>query len=316
MLEISLVVPVKNEAIILKSFINQVLKLNTLPSEIIFIDTGSIDESINIINSFSSKFSNIGIKFKLLKLQNAYPGAARNFGIVHAHYSWICFLDVGIYPEGDWLENLWCEKNLFNFDLIFGYCKFNSASYIGRIICALSYGVNKNLPVLPASLVHKKVFERTGYFNDRLRSSEDILWKRKVIEKGIKFHESKIARVNYTEFPDSILKVISKWFTYSMHESIASVTLYYKKFLYLLFFLMFIFIFVNIKITILVFLFYFFFRGLIDPLRKSMFKKWWLYNTQFFIAPFLALIIDISSMLGYFYGKYTILLNRIKFANV
>ena len=56
MLEISLVVPVKNEAPFIKDFILEVLKMRVLPSEIIFVDAGSTDASIEIINSLKIDF--------------------------------------------------------------------------------------------------------------------------------------------------------------------------------------------------------------------------------------------------------------------
>ena len=304
MLEISLIVPVKNEAPYIKIFIYEVLKMRVLPSEIIFVDAGSTDESSQIINSFKPFFLDRGIKFQLLFLPSSYPGAARNLGIQKSYYSWICFLDVGVFPEDNWLENLWADMNFYDSNIVFGQCRFNSEHYIGKIICALSYGVNKLSPVLPASIVHKKVFDKTGYFDEKLRAAEDILWKRSICKNSIKYFESKKATVNYFFFPNSIIKIISKWFVYAKFESIACVTPLPKKILYLFFFTNGLFMFINFFSSLIFFAIYFLSRGIFDPWRRSMFKKWWTSWFQFIAAPFFALIMDLSSMFGYIYGKY------------
>ena len=304
MLEISLVVPVKNEAPFIKDFILEVLKMRVLPSEIIFVDAGSTDASIEIINSLKIDFLDRSIKFQLLSLSSAYPGAARNLGIQKSYYSWICFLDVGVFPEDTWLEDLWADMNFYDSNIVFGQCRFNSDHPIGKIICALSYGVNKISPVLPASIVHKKVFDKTGYFDGKLRSAEDILWKRSIKKNSIKYYESKKATVNYLFFPNSIIKIIKKWFVYAKFESIACVTPLPKKILYFFFLAISFIMFIDFFSSLIFFAIYLLLRGFFDPWRRSMFKKWWSTWLQFIAAPFFALAMDLSSMFGYIYGKY------------
>ena len=68
MIRVSLIIPVKNEAQVLDKFISEILKLKTLPDELIFVDTGSIDNSIVIINSYSKKFKFHNIFYKILFL--------------------------------------------------------------------------------------------------------------------------------------------------------------------------------------------------------------------------------------------------------
>ena len=42
---------------------------------------------------------------------------------------------------------------------------------------------------------------------------------------------------------------------------------------------------------------------MIDPWARSKYKKWWTNWFQFINTPFLALLMDVSSLLGYIYGK-------------
>lgn len=304
MIPVSLIVPIKNEALVLESFVSEILSLNCLPSEIIFIDTGSNDGSFEIINKFHYNFSNLGVNFKILFLKDAFPGKARNFGILNSKNSWVCFLDAGIFPDKNWLCNLWNDVHQHNTNIVYGSCNFYSEHDICKIVCALSYGVNKTAHVLPASIFHKNIFENYGFFDENLRSSEDILLRNNLYKNNIYFFESKTATVKYFLFPDSIIKIIKKWFVYSQYEAIASVTPLVKILAFSFLFIIIVTSLFSFQFSLYLFLFYYIFRGLIDPLRRSNYKKWWSNSKQFFYAPVIALIIDLSSMMGYLNGKF------------
>jgi glycosyltransferase involved in cell wall biosynthesis len=299
----SLIVPIRNEAPYLDLFVAKLLSLNSLPNEVIFIDTGSSDKSVDIINNIKINFRNSGVKFQLLKLNNAYPGKARNLGIRKSNNSWVCFLDVGVYPDKNWLSDLWNDVNLQNSSIVFGRCKFNSEHNLGKIVCALSYGVNKIHNILPASIVHKDVFEDSCYFNESIRSAEDIVWRNCLYKNKINYYDSTKATVIYSNFPDTIFKIINKWFIYAKFEAATSVTSLLKMATFIFFFIIILISIFSFPFGFFLFILYFFFRGYYDPFRRSGYKKWWSNWAQFFFTPFIAFIMDISSMLGFIYGK-------------
>lgn len=303
MIRVSLIIPVKNEAQVLDKFISEILKLKTLPDELIFVDTGSIDNSIVIINSYSKKFKFHNIFYKILFLQNGFPGAARNFGVRSAKNFWIGFLDVGIYPDKNWLHELWKDLLLNNVSVIYGKCIFNSDQWFGKIICALSYGVNNHRPIVAASIFSKKIFEDFGYFDEMLRAGEDILWKNNIELAGVKSYVSETALVKYLDFPNSLVKIITKWFVYSKYESISNLTPITRKFIYLYIFMLLLLLFINYEAFFFLLIIYFLFRGIFDPIRRSKYTRWWDTTPQFLLTPFLALIIDFSSLSGYLFAK-------------
>jgi glycosyltransferase involved in cell wall biosynthesis len=311
-LDVSLIVPIKNEASNLELFVAKIFELNCLPNEVIFIDAGSTDGSSIIINKFYTPFKNHGINFQFLYLHNAFPGKARNLGIQKSNNSWVCFLDVGILPDKNWLNNLWQDSIQHKSKVVFGKCSFNSDLFLGKIICALSYGINKCHTVVPASLFHKKIFEDFGYFRENLRAAEDIVWRNNLYQNKIYCVESNTASVRYIIFPNSFIKIINKWFIYSMFESLASVTSIFKIviFSYLIVtYLLFVF---SIHYGLILLISYISIRGFYDPIRRSNFKKWWTNWTQFFLAPFVALIIDTSAIFGFIYGKFTKIVYKLK----
>jgi hypothetical protein len=78
--------PVFNRAHSLGRAIDSLLAQTFAGYEIILVDDGSTDNSVEVALSY-------GDKIKLLKQENAGPGAARNTGINHAQGDYLVFLD-------------------------------------------------------------------------------------------------------------------------------------------------------------------------------------------------------------------------------
>ncbi len=111
--KVSIIIPVYNGEnyirICLKSLINQTLK----EIEIIFIDDGSTDNSISIIEEFSQKDSRI----KLLTQNNKKTGAARNNGIKNATGEYIGFVDQDDYIDENFFEELYNTAKINDADI-------------------------------------------------------------------------------------------------------------------------------------------------------------------------------------------------------
>lgn len=174
-LPVSIVIPVRNEAASLGEMFADLLSLSPSPSEIVFVETGSVDGSQERIDSWLAVAERAGISSRLVNAPDAFPGAARNAGVRAATQPWIAFLDAGISPKPDWLGRLWNAQLEGESLAVYGGCRFRTEHPFGRMIAALSYGQDNVAPVLPASLFHRQVFEKAGYFQEDLRSGEDTI---------------------------------------------------------------------------------------------------------------------------------------------
>ena len=111
MISVSVIMPVYNAEKFLNrsisSFQNQTLE----SKELICVDDGSTDNSLEILNDFQKEFNNI----KIITQENSGPGVARNTGIENAQGEYIAFLDSDdIFLEDTALEemyNLGIESN-------------------------------------------------------------------------------------------------------------------------------------------------------------------------------------------------------------
>ena len=86
MSKVSVIIPNYNRAEIIGETIENMLSQTLPPHEVIVVDDGSSDTSIEVIKGFGSKI-------KLLKQVNKGPGAARNAGIKLATGQFIQFMD-------------------------------------------------------------------------------------------------------------------------------------------------------------------------------------------------------------------------------
>jgi glycosyltransferase involved in cell wall biosynthesis len=93
----------------LTSLINQTLK----DIEIICVDDGSTDNSLQIVKNFSSKDSRIII----LEQENKKQGAARNYGLTVATGEYIGYVDSDDWVEADYFEKLYNVAKKYNSDI-------------------------------------------------------------------------------------------------------------------------------------------------------------------------------------------------------
>ena len=110
MIMISIVMPIYNCEKYLEQCIRSALKQTLKELELICVDDGSTDNSVQIIKRFQEQDTRIA----LFQQKNQGAGAARNLGIQKARGKYIAFLDADdFYLDSNALEKmvLACEKN-------------------------------------------------------------------------------------------------------------------------------------------------------------------------------------------------------------
>jgi glycosyltransferase involved in cell wall biosynthesis len=294
--DIAIVIPILNEADTLPHLFKLLCAQTLLPKEIIFVDGGSTDSSNDLINGWSNKSNNC---IKIIVNKGGAPGANRNIGIKETDCDWIAFIDAGVYPERDWLEELSKCAMQENVKAVFGVCHFNSDRSFEKAVCALSYGCDTIESVLPSSLFHKDIFVDIGHFKEGLRSTEDTLW----IKKFEKTYGARTicseALVHYPNFPDSLGALVHKWRLYEENAVNACLHRGQQLFFALFFLIIIMMILVSPMIGFLVLLIYVLIRGILDPMRRSRSLFWWKKRpTSLFIALGLGIVIDTSKTIG------------------
>jgi len=179
---ISIVIPVYNSEKYLKESIESALNQTYNDIEIIAIDDGSTDSSLTILEKYSDKI-------KIVKQTNHGTASALNMGIKNSTGQWIKRLDPDdvLYPNA--VEILIEATKTFGKDaescIFYGNHQIISSSgkkiydFINKNYNHLSnfeFGVillDHNIVLPSDSIVHKSIFEKYGYYNERNRYSED-----------------------------------------------------------------------------------------------------------------------------------------------
>ena len=109
--QISIIIPVYNTAGTLDFCINSIIKQDFTDWELLLIDDGSTDDSLNICQRIESSDHRI----KVFSQNNSGVSAARNKGIKEAKGKYICFIDADDYIESNYLNSLYEYKE---YDLV------------------------------------------------------------------------------------------------------------------------------------------------------------------------------------------------------
>ena len=104
MLDISLVIAVRNGGRTLPDCLNAVGRLDPAPSEIIFVDNGSSDNSLSLLQEFEQGHPSQQVKILCESKRGA--SSARNTGILAAKGEVVAFTDADCAPAPDWLLRL------------------------------------------------------------------------------------------------------------------------------------------------------------------------------------------------------------------
>jgi len=301
--DVTVVIPILNESHSLPALLAG-LKAQTLrPKELIIVDAGSTDGSAALVESWWRREQWEGAECRVLSVPGALPGAGRNAGVREARHEWIAFIDGGIAPQSDWLEQLWGHATRRQSPAVFGVCQFLAEGVFARAVCALSYGQGSFHSVVPASLFHRQVFDAIGFFPEQFRSAEDLAWSQRVVNHFGAREICKDAVVRYTHFPLTWRSASRKWRLSEYCSVLAGVRsrqhLLYLAGLPLLYGLLF----SGTMVGVGLFWGYLLVRGGCDPVRRSRERPWWGRRPEALIVALgLAPVLDLAKFFGIVHG--------------
>lgn len=181
--EVTFVIRTKNEARFIGKVLNLLQKQTFKNFEIIIVDSGSTDKTLEIVNKFP---------VKLLKINpcDFNYSFALNYGIKNAHGKYICIISGHSIP----ISNTWLNDGLSvlkkdNVAAVNGpYSEF-PVGYFNRSIGRLSLFIHKRIENFTPwitntnSLIKKDLWEKY-HFDEKLQGSEDYDWGKEMISRG------------------------------------------------------------------------------------------------------------------------------------
>lgn len=198
---ISVIIPLYNKETIVRKSIESVLSQSFKDFELIIVNDGSTDRSMEIVHSIEDK------RIRLMEQDNTGPSAARNKGIYSAKADWIVFLDADDEFEPGALEHFhrltlkYPQADMFLGEV---YINCKGKRYLGKrytegfVSNIFKAHVNNLLMQCSGSTLYKKELAERYPFNEQIRRYEDL---------ETLFKKYKIAKLYTTSFPTACINV-------------------------------------------------------------------------------------------------------------
>jgi glycosyltransferase involved in cell wall biosynthesis len=198
-LEISVIIPVRNEADSIGALLDSLLNQTLPPREIVITDGGSTDQTRAIISAYVAKSP-----VHLLQDDDALPGRGRNLAAAQATSEWLAFIDAGITPETSWLELLAQAAQRGAVDVVYGAFEpvtdtlFKQCSVMAYIAPPVAVaGKFARTRSVASVLMRRSVWQAVGGFPEDLRSAEDLLFMNRIDAQGFRVEYAPDARVHW-----------------------------------------------------------------------------------------------------------------------
>lgn len=209
---VSVVLTILNEGMSLNRLLGALVNQSRLPDEIIVIDGGSTDDSLDILESFAQRYNT----FHYFIEAGVNIAQGRNIGIRKSCGNIIAVTDGGCYPDKDWLRELVrpmiADPTL---DAVAGALEIEAGTEFEGLAGLLSLPPAPESSEAPAfygrsSAFTRRLFEAVGGYPEWLYTAEDSLFSRRAKELGFQIGYAKNSVLGWR--PRTTLKKFSKMF--------------------------------------------------------------------------------------------------------
>lgn len=176
---VSVVIPMYNAEATICDTLNSILNQTYTNIEIIIVDDGSLDSSLELVSEYDDK------RIKIFSKLNGGVSSARNLGIKESNGDYIAFCDSDDIWKVDKLEKqmyymkkyndidfIGCNRNGESIRVLFkNYNKFKKIDFYDMLL--------KMFPQTSTAVIKKTVFDDVGLYDEEQKYSEDgNLWLR------------------------------------------------------------------------------------------------------------------------------------------
>lgn len=185
--KVSVIIPVYNAGQYLNKCLDSILNQTYKNIELIVINDGSIDNSLDILNQYSKKYKNI----RIINKENAGVSEARNDGIKNSNGEYLMFVDADDWIDIDMIEKMMDFVHINKADIVkCGYVrdsitkqeffpiapKMNVYSYDNKQLLYDEFIKNYNYNSSCTQIFNKKLLKNNILFNSKIKIGEDLLF--------------------------------------------------------------------------------------------------------------------------------------------
>ena len=171
-MSVSVIIPTLNMARFLPDAIASIARQDRAVTEVIIIDGGSTDATIDVVE----RHKKAGVPIRLLQIAQAGPGVARNMGITAAKGDLIAFLDADdLWPEGKLARQLDYLDAFPGKGMVSGSVRYFDLLDPVKLTPAAGSRIAVLFHVhLGACIYRKAVLDRIGAFDESFLYAEDV----------------------------------------------------------------------------------------------------------------------------------------------
>lgn len=229
-LPVSVIIPAYNEEASLGSLLEDLRMQERPPAEVIVVDAGSTDRTAEVARAYTPWV-------RVIQVDRAYPGQARNIGVAHAKYPIVAFWDGEMRIAPQTLRRL-CEPILLDeAAFVQGRLYIREGSEVFWVYALMilgSFVVDRegaySLPPVAGCAMKKSLYRQVGG-SPPYRASEDHVFRRAVERSGARIVERPEA-LSWWSPQVTFMGLFRKIRLYARHNRIAGDPLGWFKRLY------------------------------------------------------------------------------------
>jgi glycosyltransferase involved in cell wall biosynthesis len=222
----SLICTVLNEERTIGNLLDSILKQTRKPDEIVIVDGGSRDRTVEVLKSRSKKFP---IPVKVISADGANISQGRNIAIKHAHGPAIVSTDGGTAHDRNWFKSI--VKNIedgydVSAGLFYPLPKTKFEEIVGKLFYPDMGRVPDDWPPSSRSAAFtKKAWEKAGGYPEELYTAEDSLFNYRLKAAGARYKVARNAKSYWRPRPN-FKKFFKQYFTYAKGNGESLLALY------------------------------------------------------------------------------------------
>lgn len=220
---LSVIVTVLNEEATVVDLLKSLTRQTFLPGEIVIVDGGSRDRTVELIKKFRNTYRKIKIKIYQVKSNRS---AGRNLAVKKSTGEWLAITDAGCIPENNWLEELFKAQKRQDAPVVAGFYKglsknsFEKASIPYFLVMPDRVQEGNFLPATRSMLITKDVWWQFGGLDENLPTGEDYAFALKLKDAGIRIAVAKNAVVGWIP-PANLVAFTKMIFGYAYGDALA-----------------------------------------------------------------------------------------------
>lgn len=208
---ISVVIPLYNKELSIRATLETVLAQTYTDYEVIVVDDGSTDNSLNVVHERMKELGNERVR--VIHKENGGVCSARNRGIKAAKGNYIAFLDADDLWDKEYLQEQVNLTHDFQEAALWGinFAETGNGRLVRRLETALPDGYRgyvenyfemkrriSDLFCSSSVVIRREVFDKVGMFDERIKYAEDTdMWWRIIATNEVAFYDKYMVFYRY-----------------------------------------------------------------------------------------------------------------------